>query len=116
MILDEGVPEALADRLPGHGVSTVKREGWRGIKNGKLLNLIEGAGFEIFITNDKRMDGEQPLRRRPFATLLLSTNSWPTLQEYTVAIVSAIDQARPGTVRHVFCGNFVPRRFRKNSS
>lgn len=74
MILDEGVPEPLGRHLPAHDVTSVGRLGWKGTRNGKLLAAIEAAGFEAFITNDKRMEYEQNLMRRSFAVLLLSTN------------------------------------------
>lgn len=112
-ILDEGVPEALADQLFGHEVSTVRAEGWKSINNGKLLDRIEAAGFEAFLTNDKRMEREQQLKERPFATLILSVTNWNIIRERADDIRSALDVARPGTVCKVDCGTFVPRRFRK---
>jgi hypothetical protein len=39
------------------------------------IDLIEAAGFEAFITNDKRMEKEQALHRRPFATLMSNFSS-----------------------------------------
>ena len=112
-VLDEGVPEAVEEYLPGHEVLTVKREGLRGTKNGKLLDLIEARDFEAFITADKRMEREQNLSRRPFRILLLSTNHWPTMEPHVDKIAAALDEAQPGVVYKVDCGVFVPRRFRK---
>lgn len=111
--LDEGVPEQIADHLPGHDVQSVRQLGLKGTKNGKLLDAIEAGGFMAFITNDKRMEREQNLSRRPFAILLLSTNHWPTIEPNVAVIAAALDEAVPGTVRKVDCGAFVPRRFRK---
>jgi hypothetical protein len=112
-ILDEGVPEDLEGHLAGHEVSTVKREGWRGIKDGMLLDLIESAAFEAFITADKRMEREQNFSRRPFAILLLSTNHWPTMEANAGNVAAALNEALPGVVTKVDCGTFVPKRFRK---
>ena len=111
--LDEGVPEGLEQYLAGHEVSTVKRESWNSIKNGKLLDLIEKSGFKALITNDKRMEREQQLKHRPFATLVLSTNHWPTMGPNVDKILQAVDDCRPGTVIRVECGQFVPSRFRR---
>lgn len=116
VILDEGVPPELAHCLTGHEISTVKIQGWRGTKNGKLLDLIEGAGFEALVTNDKRMEHENNLRLRPFATLVLSVSNWNIIRERLADIQMALDQAQPGTVRTVDCGTFVPKRFRPPSS
>ncbi len=113
--LDEGVPEGPERYLADHEVSTVKREGWSSIKNGKLLDLIERSGFEAFITNDKWMEREQQLKRPPFATLLLSTNHWPTMKPHVDNIAQAVDDCKPGTVTRVDCGRFVPSRFRPPS-
>jgi hypothetical protein len=35
---DKGAPETLAAHLPRHEISTVRAEGWKGVKNGMLLN------------------------------------------------------------------------------
>jgi hypothetical protein len=115
-ILDEGVPEALAGRLLGHDMSSVGLEGWKSIKNGKLLNLIEAAGFAAFITNDKRMEKEQALHRRPFATLILSVPNWNIIRDRVADIQAALDARVPGSVTNVDCGSFVPRRMRKPPS
>lgn len=111
--LDEGVPAQIATHLSGHHVQSVRQLGLKGVANGRLLDAIEASGFRAFITNDKRMEREQNLSRRPFAILLLSTNHWPTIEPNIGVIVSAIVDARPGEVTKVNCGRFVPRRFRK---
>ena len=117
VILDEGVPRKIARNLPGHDLTTVAAEGWAGVRNGNLLDLIERARFDAFITADKNMEYQQPeLRRRPFAVLLLSTNHLPTIIPHVGLIAEALDTARPGSVTKVECGAFVPRRMRKPSS
>lgn len=111
--LDEGVPEQIAAHLSGHDVQSVRQLGLKGVTNGRLLDAIEAGGFRALITNDKRMEREQNLSRRPFAILLLSTNHWPTIEPNIGAIVSALVEAPPGGVTKVNCGSFIPRRFRK---
>jgi len=39
VLLDECVPRALREQLPGHDVKTVAENGWAGVKNGELLRL-----------------------------------------------------------------------------
>lgn len=68
-----------SDHLPGHSVTTVPIEGWASVKNGKLLALIEEAGFNTFITAGKNLEA-QSLQGRPFSILLLSTNHWPSIR------------------------------------
>ena len=109
VFLDEGVPEPLAKHLPGHDVQSVRSMGLKGTKNGKLLKAIEVAGFDAFITNDKNMEAEQQLQRRPFAILILSACNLPVILPHVDAIRTAVDQAVPGTVVPVDCGTFKPR-------
>lgn len=113
VLLDEGVPKNVARHLPGHDVTTVPDEGWASVKNGRLLSMVETAGFQAFISNDKRLEFDQNLSRRPFAILLLSTNHWPTVRQNVGSIAAALDIAAIGTLTQVECGRFVPRRFRE---
>ena len=112
VILDEGVPKKVALYLPGHDVTDVHEAGWDGVKNGKLLALIEKAGYDAFISNDKRIEFEQDWSKRPFAALLLSTNHWGTLERNIGNIAVALETAEPGAVTRVDVGRFVPRRHR----
>jgi hypothetical protein len=115
IILDEGVPRQVARYLPGHDVTDVHEAGWNGMKNGRLLALIEKAGFEVFISNDKRIEFDQNWSRRPFAALLLSTNHWRTLKPNVGNIEVAVETAEPGQVTRVDVGHFLPsprKRFR----
>ncbi|MGA8027530.1 MAG: DUF5615 family PIN-like protein [Bryobacteraceae bacterium] len=111
--LDEGVPEQIAAHLPGYDVQSVRQLGLKGAKNGSLLDAIEAREFRAFITNDKRMEREQNLSGRPFAILLLSTNHRPTIEPNVGAIAAGLDEAVPGIVCKVYCGSFVPRKFRR---
>jgi hypothetical protein len=115
IILDEGVPEGLSAYLSAHDVHSVGSLGWKSTKNGKLLAAIEARGFEALISNDKRLEFDQNLSRRPFRVLLLSTNHWPTIQPNAGRIATALETAAPATVTKVNCGVFVPRRFRQTS-
>jgi len=110
VILDEGVPKQVTRILHGHDVTTVPEAGWASVKNGKLLALIEEAGYGAFVTCDKNMESQQTFSNRPFAILLLSCNHWPTIKPNIAKIAEAVDQAKPGTVRLVECGEFLKRR------
>ena len=114
VILDEGVPQPLSRSLEKHDVATVSSEGWASIKNGKLLALIEEAGFNVFITGDKNMQHQQEgLDRRPFGVLLLSTIHWPSIKPHVETIAAAVDDCEPGQLTEIECGRFVPSKFRK---
>ncbi len=67
------------------------------------------------ITNDKRMDFQQRLLRRPFAVLILSATNWPVIEPHVQKIAEALEHSKPGTVTRVECGRFRPMRFQKPS-
>ena len=58
VILDECLPRGLKPLMIGHSVRTVRNERWNGIKNGKLLRLIE-TKFDAFITVDWNINKRQ---------------------------------------------------------
>jgi hypothetical protein len=113
IVLDEGVPEPLAQNLSGHDVHTVRQLGFRGVKNGRLLELVASLGAEVFITCDKAMKTQQSLSNRPFAVLLPSTNYWPAMREHTAVVAAVLNGVEPGTVINVDCGTFTPRQSSK---
>lgn len=58
VLLDECVPRALRQDLPGHDVKTVGEAGWAGVKNGALLRLAETA-FDVLLTVDRNLEYQQ---------------------------------------------------------
>jgi hypothetical protein len=53
VLLDECIPRKLKYALHDHDCKTSPEAGFAGQKNGRLLSLAEGAGFELFLTVDK---------------------------------------------------------------
>jgi hypothetical protein len=109
VFFDEDVPQKLARSLPQHDVQTVVSMQWGGIKNGALLQLIEREGFNVFLTGDKNMRNQQRLEGRPFAVPIMSAINWPVIRPHIHEIAVAIAEARPGTVKTIDCGVFIPR-------
>jgi hypothetical protein len=60
VILDENGPIQTGQFLIGHEVTTVQREGWAGISNGDLLDLVDGA-FDVMVLADKNLRYQQNL-------------------------------------------------------
>jgi hypothetical protein len=58
VLLDECVPRALRQELPGHEVKTVAEAGWAGLKNGELLK-IAAAQFDVLLTVDRSLEYPQ---------------------------------------------------------
>jgi len=74
LLLDESVPARLYRALPNHQVSNAVREGWAGVKNGKLLALA-AVSFDAFITVDKNLPFQQNLATLPIALVVLDSHS-----------------------------------------
>lgn len=71
LLFDEGTPIRLARELTGHEWNSVKHLHWEGTKNGALLSRAERAGFDVLVTTDGNMGGEQNMRNRRIAILVL---------------------------------------------
>ena len=76
ILLDECVDARLRHELPGHEVRTVSYVGWSGIKNGKLLRLVADSGqFDVLLTRDKNLPGQQQIETLTFAVVVLRAPS-----------------------------------------
>ena len=95
ILLDEGVPDIIQERLTQFSITTVQELQWRGIKNGALLDLMAGR-FEIIITTDKNLPFQQNLTRRGLAAIILPSNRIRILKGIMTEIASAIDTIHPG--------------------
>ena len=80
-----------------------------GIKNGALLKLIEREGIDVFLTANKNMEQQQTLEGLAFAILVLSAIHSPVIRPYVLKVAPAVGEARPGTIKHIECGVFIPR-------
>jgi Domain of unknown function (DUF5615) len=74
VLLDEMVSRKLGRELVGHEVATVQRQGWAGLTDGRLLDVIDSL-FDALITMDKGMRHQQRLAERPFGVIELHAPS-----------------------------------------
>jgi hypothetical protein len=80
ILLDENIPHDLRAYLP-HAY-TAAYAGFAGLKNGKLLDAAEAAGFDVLVTGDKTLPCEQNLTGRKIALVCLSAASWPVIEPF----------------------------------
>ena len=59
LLLDENLPKRLKLDFPEHEIFTVHDQGWNGIKNGELLNLLLQNNFHALLTFDKNLQHQQ---------------------------------------------------------
>jgi hypothetical protein len=102
ILLDESVPEKLGRLLVGHSYSTVQRQGWTSVKNGKLLNLAKDD-FDVLLTADKGMEYQQNQDALPVAILVVRarSNRMEDLGRAVPAILTALEEMPPRTLRKV---------------
>jgi hypothetical protein len=100
ILLDEGVPKIIQWRLSGLSISNVEEMGWRGIKNGALLDLMSGE-FQILITTDKKLPSQQNLEKRRLSVVILPTNDLPSVIELLPKIEQAVGAISPGEFKQL---------------
>jgi predicted nuclease of predicted toxin-antitoxin system len=101
ILLDECLPARLRRDLPGHDVLTVPRAGWAGIKNGKLLRLIEdSANYGVFLTMDKSLPHQQQLTGLAFAVVVLraKSNRFEDTHPLMPEVLRRLAEFKPGHV------------------
>ena len=102
LLLDECVTRFLKRDLVGHEVSTVAEVGFRGLKNGALLQAASEA-FDVLITVDRNLPFQQNINTLPIAVLLLIVTStkYPDLKSLAPDVLTALQTIQPGELRTV---------------
>jgi hypothetical protein len=74
ILLDENIDVRFKNLFDTtvHQVFTVKDMNWLGIKNGKLLKLLEENHFDIFISVDKNLPYQQDIEMLPVFIIILN--------------------------------------------
>jgi len=102
LLLDECVTRFLKRDLVGHEVSTVAEAGFRGLKNGALLQAASEA-FDVWITVDRNLPFQQNINTLPIAVLLLIATStkYLDLKPLVPEVLTALQTIQPGELRTV---------------
>lgn len=100
ILLDECVPRRLRKEFPGHDVRTVPEMGWTGKKNGELLRLMAGQGFEALLTTDQSIRHQHNLSAAGIALVVLvaTSNRFADLLPLVPAVQSALASIKLGDV------------------
>ena len=69
--------------------------GWRGFKNGALLDLMTGQ-FQVLITTDKSLHFQQNLKKQKIFAVIIPTNDVPSVIELLPQIEEALNTVIPG--------------------
>jgi predicted nuclease of predicted toxin-antitoxin system len=100
ILLDEMMPERFSESLKGHAVRHVVNLGWRHITNGKLLDIAEASGYDVFVTKDSNIPYQQNLVGRKIAIVVLrpATQDFLDLEALAPKILSNFPGILPGSV------------------
>ena len=98
VLLDECLPRRLKRDLVGHDIRTVPEVGWASRRNGELLRLATDAGFEAFVTVDRKLQHQQNLSEFNIAVLVLvaNSNTLADLQPLMKIVLDMLPTARKG--------------------
>jgi hypothetical protein len=77
--------------LPEHDVATVASQGCKGVRNGELLRRAVAAGFEVFISGDRRIPFQQTLSNHAIGVVFLV--SWRLKLDFILRMLPQIREA-----------------------
>jgi hypothetical protein len=106
LLIDECVDESLRLLFPGHDCQTVRFANMAGLKNGRLLDAAEAAGFDVLVTVDQSIPDQQNLDGRRISLLILcaATNRLRDLKLLVPAAISTLTAIRRGEVVRIRAG------------
>lgn len=101
MLVDESLPKRIRRELPGFRVHTVPQQGWSRTKNGALLRLAEGAGFDAFLTADQSLRFQQNLSQSKLRIIVFEarSNRIEDIGPLLPQAIAALQEMRPGELR-----------------
>ena len=103
VLLDENLPHDLRHHLTGHDPYAVTFMGWSGSKNGELLSLAAGAGFDVLVTMDDGVGYQQNLTTLPIAVIILQapSNDITDLLPLAPALLAQLSRLTPCSITRV---------------
>ena len=83
-------------------VTTVSRQGWKGMRNGELLEQA-AAVFDALGTMDKGIEHQQNLRKYAIGVILISarSNRIQDIQPTMLRVNTVLREVQPGDIIHV---------------
>ena len=93
VLLDENIPHALRQEIPGHEVFTVSFMKWKGLKNGMLLAEATAAGFAAMVTMDSGVEYQQNIKVVGLCVIIIAapSNDMDDLRPFMPALIEALN-------------------------
>ena len=98
ILLDECLPVDFRHGFPGHEAHSVEWAGFKGKKNGELLQAAERGGYQVLLTVDQGIPRQQTMVGRRLSIVLIRsrTNQMEDLLPLAPAIMKALEFIQPG--------------------
>jgi len=99
VLLDECVTRYLKRDFTGHEVLTVEEAGFKGLKNGRLLEAMSGS-FDVLVTVDQNLQYQQNLSAHTVAIVVLKArrSTYPILKPLMPELLERLETIKPGEV------------------
>jgi len=97
VLLDECVTRYLKRNFAEHEVRTVEEAGFKGLKNGRLLQAASGQ-YEVLITVDQNLQYQQNLKYFAIAIVVLKAkrSTYPMLKPLMPQVLEVLEKIKPG--------------------
>ena len=99
VLLDECVTRYLKRDFAGHEVLTVEEAGFKGLKNGRLLQVASGQ-YDVLVTVDQNLVYQQNLKTQGLAIIVLKAqrSTYPMLKSLIPEVLKKIESLKPGEI------------------
>jgi predicted nuclease of predicted toxin-antitoxin system len=98
VLLDECVTRYLKRDLTGHEVFTAEEAGFKGLKNGRLLQAAAAASYDVLITVDRNLRHQQNPQTLPIPVIVLSAgrSTYQMLRPLMPRVLEALEKVEAG--------------------
>ena len=99
VLLDECVTRYLKRDFIGHEVLTVEEAGFKGFKNGRLLQAASGR-YDALVTVDQNLQHQQSLKALALAVVVLKArrSTYTMLKPLMPKVLESLEKIKPGEV------------------
>jgi len=99
VLLDECVTRYLKGDFVGHEVLTAEEAGFKGLKNGQLLQAASGQ-YEILVTVDQNLQYQLNLKNFDIAIIVLKAkrSTYPMLKPLMPQALETLEKIKPGEI------------------
>ena len=103
LLLDECVTHYLKRDFAAHEVFTVEDAGFKGLKNGRLLQAASGK-FDVLVTVDQNLQYQQNLKSFDIAIIVLKAtrSTYSVLKPLMPQVLETLKKIKPGELITVF--------------